>query len=83
MDPFWMGVILVLVLIYAAVSVALILLWRRTSIRKMETMLVQLQNELVRVNSLLDETRSRILGAESEIEGQTAPEVKSRGEPAG
>ncbi len=81
MDLFWMGVILVLVLIYAAVSIALILVWRRTSIRKMETMLVQLQNELVRVNSLLDETRSRILGAESEIQGRTAPEAGHREEP--
>jgi hypothetical protein len=73
MDFFWVGLILVVVLIYSVVSIALILLWRRASIRKMETALAQLQNELIRVNSLLEKARSRILGAGSDLEGQAAP----------
>ncbi|HYK90341.1 MAG TPA: hypothetical protein VE398_16315 [Acidobacteriota bacterium] len=63
MDLFWMGVILVVVVLtYAATSIALVLLWRRSKIRRMEASLVQLQNQLVRVQSLLEEARARILG---------------------
>ncbi len=72
MDLFWMWVFLVIVLTCLAASATLVFLWRRTSLRRMETALLELQNQLTKVNSLLDETRARILGAGSDIEGRKA-----------
>src|SRR3974377_1499668 len=46
MDSIWIGMFLVIVLVWPAATAALILLWRRTSIRKMESALTELQNEL-------------------------------------
>ena len=73
MPLFWMGAILVVILTCLATSTALILLWRRSSMQKIEVALLQLQNELTRINSLLEETRSRIVRAAIEGEGHPAP----------
>jgi hypothetical protein len=73
MDLFWVGIILVVCLTYLAASAALILLWRRSSLQKIEVALLQLQNELTRINSLLEETRARIVRAAIEGEGHPAP----------
>ena len=76
MPFFWMGAILAVVLTCLAASAALLLLWRRSSIRKMEAALLQLQNELTRINSLLEEAKSTIVRAAIESESQPAPGVK-------
>lgn len=81
MDLFWMGVILVALLTYVGASIVFIILWRRAGIQKIEGALSQLQNELARINSLLDETRSRVVHAASGGEGKPAageaPDAKS------
>jgi Tfp pilus assembly protein PilN len=76
MPLFWMGAILVVVLACLAASAVLLLLWRRSSIRKMEAALLQLQNELTRINSLLEEARSTIVRAATEGESHPAPKLE-------
>ncbi len=78
MDLFWMGLVVAVVLIYSVAGMVLIRLWHRAGIRKMEEALTQLQNELVRINSLLEETSRRILGAGTALENRTADDSNAK-----
>ncbi len=78
MDLFWMGLVVAVVLIYSVAGMVLIRLWHRAGIRKMEEALTQLQNELVRINSLLEETSRRILGAGTALENRTGDDSKAK-----
>ncbi len=57
---FWVGTVLVVALVSLASITVAVYVWRRSLLRKTEASLVQLQDELARVNSLLEETRARI-----------------------
>jgi hypothetical protein len=76
MGVFWIGVILVVLLICLVASTTLIILWRRAGIHKVESALFQLQNELSRINSLLEETRSKIVRMASEAGAPPATEKR-------
>ncbi len=72
MEAFWLGLIIVLALVYLGIGVAFIILWRKEGVRKVEAALLQLQGELSRINTLLEETRMRMVGAATEEKADAA-----------
>ncbi len=81
MDRIWMEAVLTVTVVCIVSSAALIVVWRKRNLYKLEKALIQLQNELARLNTLLEQTRSRIIGAATESEASAPSQAISETQP--